>query len=65
MHPYAVRENWNVGRRQDRDQAGQDERPSNQMVGKDKKFGWGMFPTLVAKGPSKETPKLPEGEDIK
>ena len=24
-----------------------------------------MFPTLIATGPSKETPKLPEGEDIK
>ena len=36
-----------------------------QMVGEGKKFGWGMFPTLIAKGPSKETPMLPEGEDIK
>ena len=36
-----------------------------QLVGEDKKFGWEIFPILIAMGPSKETPKLPEGEDIK
>ena len=36
-----------------------------QLVGEDQKFGWGMFPILIAMGPSKETPKLLEGEDIK
>ena len=35
------------------------------MVDEDKKFGWGMFPILIATGPAKDTPKLPEGEDIK
>ena len=32
-----------------------------QMVGEDMKFGWLMFPTLIATGPSKETHNLPEG----
>ena len=34
-------------------------------MGEDKKFGWGMIPTLIAMGPLRETPKFPELEDIK
>ena len=36
-----------------------------RLVGEDKKFGWGMFPILIAMEPSKETHKLHEGEEIK
>ena len=36
-----------------------------QMVGEDNKFVWGMFPILIAMGPTNDTPKLPEEEDIK
>ena len=31
-----------------------------QLVGEDKKYGWGMFPILIAMGPTEETPNLPE-----
>ena len=35
------------------------------MAGKDREFGWGMFPILIATGPTEEAPKWPEGENIK
>ena len=36
-----------------------------QLVAKDREFGWGGAPQPDSHGPSKETRKLPEGEDIK
>ena len=65
VHPYAVRESWNVTRRQDGDQAFQDERSDHPDGRRRQEVWFGDVPTLIATGPSKETPKLPEEEDIK